>query len=181
MWAWCAGAWSWVDFGSQPSSPALAVAVQVQGHLAEMAVSHTGSRIVQACIKFGSEEQRQAVRKEVAPVFLELAKSSYGHFVASKLVATASKTELAGGHSTCIQERKGAYSSHRHQHLLRLAASWDTCSHSACPQCSWHFGNFEKNLVVPVLDTLAACDVQTALSYQQHLTNVGVLMRKLSY
>ena len=107
------------------------MAVQVQGHLAEMAVSHTGSRIVQACIKFGSEEQRQAVRKEVAPVFLELAKSPYGHFVASKLVTTASKTELAGGHFTCIQERKGAHFSHRHQPLLRLAASWDTYSCSA--------------------------------------------------
>lgn len=160
------------------------MAVQVQGHLAEMAVSHTGSRIVQACIKFGSEEQRQAVRKEVAPVFLELAKSPYGHFVASKLVTTASKTELAGRHFTCIQEREGAHFSQRHQHLLRLAASWNTYRCSSCTQCSWYFGNFvnyRAHLVVPVLHTLAACDVQTALSYQQHLTNVGVLMRKLSY
>ncbi|KAK9834069.1 hypothetical protein WJX81_007630 [Elliptochloris bilobata] len=69
---------------------------QVQGHLAELAASHTGSRIVQACVKFGSSEQRRGMLKELSPAFLELAKSPYGHFVASKLVSTASAAELAG-------------------------------------------------------------------------------------
>ena len=68
----------------------------MQGHLVELAASHTGSRIVQACLKFGSKEQRHSMMKELTPAFLELAKSPYGHFVATKLASTASAEELAG-------------------------------------------------------------------------------------
>lgn len=68
----------------------------MQGHLVELAASHTGSRIVQACLKFGSKEQRHSMLKELSPAFLELAKSPYGHFVATKLASTASAEELAG-------------------------------------------------------------------------------------
>ena len=80
--------------------------------MAEISASHTGSRIIQACIKLGSEEQRRVLQKELAPAFVGLAKSPYGHFVASKLVATANKTELAGvrvpvplvpAHKSCAQ------------------------------------------------------------------------------
>jgi hypothetical protein len=70
--------------------------LQVQGRMAEISASHTGSRIIQACIKLGSQEQRRVLQKELAPAFVELAKSPYGHFVASKLVGTATKVELAG-------------------------------------------------------------------------------------
>ena len=70
--------------------------LQVSGRVAALAMSHTASRIIQACAKHGSPTHRQALMKEVAEKPIDVAKSSYGHFLVCRLIALAGKEELAG-------------------------------------------------------------------------------------
>lgn len=72
------------------------ILAKCQGRLAELAGSHSASRIIQSCAKYGSAAERAAILKELQPKLLELAKSPYGHFVVSKLVALAPKEQLPG-------------------------------------------------------------------------------------
>jgi hypothetical protein len=56
---------------------------------------HDGSRIVQACLKYGNNEQR----KQIIELFsnksiLELAKSKYGHFLAIKMIEFLDKAQF---------------------------------------------------------------------------------------
>ena len=62
----------------------------------ELAVSHTASRIIQSCVKYGSEEDRMVVHKHMVEGIVEISKSPYGRFVVSKLISTAQKEQLAG-------------------------------------------------------------------------------------
>ncbi|KAI3432645.1 hypothetical protein D9Q98_004191 [Chlorella vulgaris] len=73
-----------------------AILGKVQGRLAELAGSHSASRIIQSCAKYGSPAERAAIVKELEPKLLELSKSPYGHFVVSKLVSLAPKEQLPG-------------------------------------------------------------------------------------
>ena len=63
-------------------------------------MSHTASRVIQACAKHGSDADRQALLTEAAPRIVDLAKSSYGHFLLSKLVSAAPKSQIAGACAT---------------------------------------------------------------------------------
>lgn len=78
----------------------LCTLAQVQGRVVDLAMSHTASRVIQACAKFGSDADRQALLTEAAPRVVDLAKSSYGHFLLSKLVTAAPKSQIAGASAT---------------------------------------------------------------------------------
>ncbi|KAL3132742.1 hypothetical protein ABBQ32_009245 [Trebouxia sp. C0010 RCD-2024] len=69
---------------------------QVSGRVVDLAMSHTASRVIQACAKHGNDAHRQALLAETAPRVVDLAKSSYGHFLLSKLVTVAPKSQIAG-------------------------------------------------------------------------------------
>lgn len=69
---------------------------KIEGRIPELAASHTASRIVQACIKYGTAEEQQRVLKEVEPHLIELSKSPYGHFVVSKLIDVSPKEKYPG-------------------------------------------------------------------------------------
>ncbi|PSC67090.1 pumilio-like protein 24, partial [Micractinium conductrix] len=73
-----------------------AILGKVQGHVAELAGSHSASRVIQTCAKYGTAEERASILRELEPKLLELSKSPYGHFVVSKLVALAPKQQLPG-------------------------------------------------------------------------------------
>lgn len=64
-----------------------------QGRIAELALLHSASRIVQSCLKFGTKEHKQQVISELKPKLLELAQNQYGHFLVKK-VLTYSKGDL---------------------------------------------------------------------------------------
>ena len=59
-------------------------------------MSHTTSRVLQAAVKAAGPVARAAVLAEIAPDALPLAKSSYGHFLVTKLIALAPKEEVPG-------------------------------------------------------------------------------------
>lgn len=67
-------------------------------------MSHTASRVIQACAKHGSDAHRQALFKEAAPRVVDLAKSSYGHFLLSKLITAAPKSQIAGMFEEVLHE-----------------------------------------------------------------------------
>lgn len=69
---------------------------KTKGRLAELAASHTASRIVQACAKHGSTKEREVIFQELKPSLQLLAKSPYGRFVVTKLISTASKKQIKG-------------------------------------------------------------------------------------
>lgn len=71
---------------------------KIDGRVAELAASHTASRIVQACVKYGTADQREKILAEVEPKILELSKSPYGRFVVSKMIDMAPKSEIPGEH-----------------------------------------------------------------------------------
>lgn len=70
--------------------------MQAKGQLAQLTASHTGARVVQACAKHGSPQDRKQLLQEIMPQLLDLAKSPYGHFTVVKLIQLVSKGELAG-------------------------------------------------------------------------------------
>ncbi|DBA93738.1 TPA: hypothetical protein ACH3X3_013804 [Trebouxia sp. C0006] len=70
------------------------ILTQVQGRVADLAMSHTASRVIQACAKHGNETDRKALLAEAAPRVVGLAKSSYGHFLLCKLISAATKAQF---------------------------------------------------------------------------------------
>jgi pumilio homology domain family member 6 len=71
--------------------------VQVAGHVAEVAMSHTGSRVIQAVVKGGGPEQHERILDEIMPNLLTLCKSPYGHFLVVRLISKAAPNRVAGG------------------------------------------------------------------------------------
>ncbi len=76
-----------------------ALVCQAAGKIASMARSPTGSRVLQTCVKHGTPEQREQVRRELQPSFVELSKSPYAHFLVCKLIDTAPKAAIDGAGS----------------------------------------------------------------------------------
>jgi pumilio homology domain family member 6 len=72
------------------------VLAAVKGDVARYAASHTTSRVLQAAVKAAPAATRAAVLAELGDDVLTLAKSSYGHFLVRKLVATAPKEDVPG-------------------------------------------------------------------------------------
>ncbi|PRW61613.1 pumilio-like protein 24 [Chlorella sorokiniana] len=73
-----------------------AIMGKIQGRIAELAGSHSASRVIQTCAKHGTPAERATILKELEPKLLELSKSPYGHFVVTKLVSLAPKEQLPG-------------------------------------------------------------------------------------
>ena len=59
----------------------------LKGKLANVALQHDASRVVQAMIKYGNVEQCIAILDELLPVIVEMSKSTYAHFIVLKLLA----------------------------------------------------------------------------------------------
>ena len=68
----------------------------MKGSVSKLAMSHTTSRVLQAAAKAAGPKARADALKEISPDLLTLAKSSYGHFLATKLISLAPKEEVPG-------------------------------------------------------------------------------------
>ncbi|GAB4850843.1 Pumilio 24 [Ancistrocladus abbreviatus] len=73
---------------------------KMKGKIPEIASSHVSSRVLQTCIKFCSETERNAVFEELRPHFLTLASNTYAVHLVKKMLDNASKSQLAGFIST---------------------------------------------------------------------------------
>lgn len=75
----------------------------------EIALKHDSSRIIQCMVKYGNNEQRNEIYKELVPHFVECSQSKHGSFLAVSLVHYANKDRL----KDIIEQIKG--------HLYSLA------------------------------------------------------------
>lgn len=55
---------------------------------------HDLSRVIQACLKYGSEAQKSSIAENLRPKFAELAAGKYSYFLAKKLLKLGDKEEL---------------------------------------------------------------------------------------
>ena len=63
------------------------------GKMKEVVLKHDASRIVQALIQFGSNEQRTSILKELSDSIPEMSKIQYAHFVVLKLIKYCARDE----------------------------------------------------------------------------------------
>ncbi|GMH18880.1 hypothetical protein Nepgr_020721 [Nepenthes gracilis] len=73
---------------------------KMKGIIPEIGSSHVSSRVLQTCIKYCSESERDAVFEELRPHFLSLASNTYAVHLVKKMLDHASKSQLSGFIST---------------------------------------------------------------------------------
>ncbi|XVE65574.1 hypothetical protein DITRI_Ditri08aG0010700 [Diplodiscus trichospermus] len=70
--------------------------LKMKGKIPDIACSHVSSRVLQTCVKYCSQTERDAVFVELQPHLLTLACNAYAVHLVKKMLDTASKTQLAG-------------------------------------------------------------------------------------
>ncbi|KAJ9181869.1 hypothetical protein P3X46_005916 [Hevea brasiliensis] len=68
---------------------------KMKGKIPEIASSHVSSRVLQTCVKYCSETERDAVFEELKPHFLNFACNTYAVHLVKKMLDNASKKQLA--------------------------------------------------------------------------------------
>ncbi|KAH7573516.1 hypothetical protein ACOSP7_007248 [Xanthoceras sorbifolium] len=69
---------------------------KMKGKIPEIAGSHVSSRVLQTCVKYCSQAERDVVFEELQPHFLTLADNTYAVHLVKKMLDNASKKQLAG-------------------------------------------------------------------------------------
>ncbi|KAG7582232.1 Pumilio RNA-binding repeat, partial [Arabidopsis suecica] len=92
------------DIGKEDRSKLISEAIRkMKGKVPEIAVSHVSSRVLQTCVKFCSQAEKDVLFGELQPQFLNLASNKYAvHFI-QKMLDGASKQQLAA----CISSLRG--------------------------------------------------------------------------
>lgn len=70
--------------------------LKMKGKIHEIAGSHVSSRVLQTCVKYCSQSERDVVFEELQPHFLTLACNTYAVHLVKKMLDNASKKQLAG-------------------------------------------------------------------------------------
>ncbi|VVA97915.1 unnamed protein product [Arabis nemorensis] len=92
------------DISKEDRSKLIAEAVQkMKGKIPDIAGSKVSSRVLQTCVKYCSEAEKDVVFKELQPHFLSLATNAYAVHLLKKMMDGASKQEL----SACISSLRG--------------------------------------------------------------------------
>ncbi|KAL7220760.1 hypothetical protein ACSBR2_013615 [Camellia fascicularis] len=68
---------------------------KMKGKIPEIASSHVSSRVLQTCVKYCSQAERDVVFAELRPHFLTLACNTYAVHLVKKMLDNASKNQLA--------------------------------------------------------------------------------------
>ncbi|KAJ1963446.1 Pumilio y domain member 6 [Dipsacomyces acuminosporus] len=58
----------------------------ITGRIKDITFKHDMSRIIQTCIKYGNDEQRDVIAQELMGSYLELSKSLYGRFILMRML-----------------------------------------------------------------------------------------------
>ncbi|CAN7106771.1 pumilio homolog 24 [Brassica rapa] len=115
------------DIGKEDRLKLISEAIQkMKGKMHEIAGSHVSSRVLQTCLKYCSQDEKEVVFKELHPHFLSLASNTYAVHVLQKMLDGASKQQL----SACISSLRGHVAS-----LLRHMVGSVVVDHA------YHLGN----------------------------------------
>ncbi|KAL2921227.1 Pumilio-like protein 24 [Bienertia sinuspersici] len=83
------------NISKEERSKFVAEALQkMKGKIPEIASSHISSRVLQTCVKYCSDTERDAVYEELKPHLLTLASSTYAVHLVTKMFDNASKSQL---------------------------------------------------------------------------------------
>ncbi|WCJ23422.1 pumilio 24 [Euphorbia peplus] len=83
------------DIGKEDRSKLVTVALQkMKGKIPEIASSHVSSRVLQTCVKYCSQAERDSVFEELKPHFLNFARNTYAVHLVNKMLDNASKKQL---------------------------------------------------------------------------------------
>src|SRR5690606_518653 len=63
----------------------------ITGKVQEIIFKHDMSRIIQSCLKYGNEQQRNVIAKELVGHYVTLSKSMYGRFIVLRILRYCSK------------------------------------------------------------------------------------------
>ncbi|CAA7015656.1 unnamed protein product [Microthlaspi erraticum] len=92
------------DIAKEDRSKLISEAVQkMKGKIPEIARSSVSSRVLQTCVKYCSQAEKEAVFNELQPRFLDLASKKYAVHVLTKMLDGASKPQRA----VCISSLRG--------------------------------------------------------------------------
>ncbi|CAN1281318.1 Pumilio homolog 24 [Linum perenne] len=84
------------NIGKEERSKLISEAIQkMKGKIPEIATSHVSSRVLQTCVKYCSQTERDVVFSELRPHFLNFACNPYAVHLVKKMLDSASKTQLA--------------------------------------------------------------------------------------
>ncbi|CAL5395734.1 unnamed protein product [Camellia sinensis] len=84
------------NIAKEDRSKLVSEAIQkMKGKIPEIASSHVSSRVLQTCIKYCSQAERDVVFAELRPHFLTLACNTYAVHLVKKMLDNASKNQLA--------------------------------------------------------------------------------------
>ena len=67
-----------------------------RGKFKELSMNHSSSRVVQACLKYGSPVHRKIIWADCKEHVVAMSRSNYGSFVIRKFIDTAKKPDMAG-------------------------------------------------------------------------------------
>ncbi|XP_020592759.1 pumilio homolog 24 [Phalaenopsis equestris] len=83
------------SIGKEERSKFVSEALQkMSGKLLEVASSHVSARVLQTCVKYGSQDERNIVFDELRPHLLNLSRKKYAVHLVKKLLDAASKKQL---------------------------------------------------------------------------------------
>ncbi|KAG9441017.1 hypothetical protein H6P81_016871 [Aristolochia fimbriata] len=83
------------DVSKEERSKLITEALQkMKGKIPEIAGSHVSSRVLQTCVKYCSQPEREAVFEELRPHLLSLARNTYAVHLVKKMLDNASKKHL---------------------------------------------------------------------------------------
>ncbi|KAL1223697.1 Pumilio-like protein 24 [Cardamine amara subsp. amara] len=92
------------DIGKEERSKLISEAIRkMKGKIKEIAGSHVSSRVLQTCVKYCSQAEKDAVYSELKPHFLTLATNPYAVHLLTKMLDGLSKQQLAA----CISSLRG--------------------------------------------------------------------------
>eukprot|EP00937_MAST-01D_sp_MAST-1D-sp2_P001504 g1504.t1 len=65
----------------------------IRGKMADIAMKHDASRVIQCAVKHATEEERTEILKELKPHLVELSKAQFSHHVVKKLLRYCTRTQ----------------------------------------------------------------------------------------
>ncbi|XP_059632769.1 pumilio homolog 24 isoform X2 [Cornus florida] len=84
------------NISKEDRSKMVTVALEkMKGKIPDIAGSHVSSRVLQTCIKYCSQAERDTVFEELRPHLLTLARNSYAVYLVKKILDNASKKQVA--------------------------------------------------------------------------------------
>ncbi|KAF2289136.1 hypothetical protein GH714_029059 [Hevea brasiliensis] len=139
---------------------------KMKGKIPEIASSHVSSRVLQTCVKYCSETERDAVFEELKPHFLNFACNTYAVHLVKKMLDNASKKQLA----EFILNLHGHVASLL-RHMVGSVEGFSLATHDFCGSTNSRKGIVDHSIIHRVLiEYFSIADKSSAAEVIQQLS-----------